>query len=290
MPKEFAFEQCLLQGGAVDRNHHAVAPSAVVMQGPRHQLLSGSTISTNQDGGVGGRDLLDHLEHFPHCRSRADHLVARRFERETFDVSPQLAVFQAQSPHVHGPDKDRQQRLQVKRLEHVIEGADFHCLNRRRDRSLARHDDPDQARVDCQGLAKQLNAVHAGHHQVAEEDIKVGILKRIKRLRGPASADRDISLVGQRLAQGVFQFRLVIRDKQFAFWRFCHRPDFPRPTAIPREAAPGPRRHCIERARRYARRFLCRPGSGYVLCRDIRKRYVGKSRAPAPFPFLLPLS
>ena len=73
---------------------------------------------------------------------------------------------------IHRPREHRQNRLQSKRLKNIVEGADFHGIDRSLNRALAGHHDRDQVRIDLHALSQQRNAIHARHHQVGKQHIK----------------------------------------------------------------------------------------------------------------------
>ena len=73
--EEFAFEQCLGEGGAVDGQERAIAAAAVVIDGPRHEFLAGTALAEDQDHRVLRGDPTDGLVDLLHGRGVADDLV-----------------------------------------------------------------------------------------------------------------------------------------------------------------------------------------------------------------------
>ena len=107
--------------------------------------------------------------------------------------------------------------LQVERLQKVVEAPDLHRLDGGRDRPCPVMMMPTRLRVDLERFAEQLDAVHAGHHQVAEHQVEVLLFQRLEAACGRVGrADGLIALVGQRLAQGALQLDLVVHDEQSA--------------------------------------------------------------------------
>ena len=84
----------------------------------------------------------------------------------------QALVFQAQVAHLDGGGQDGQESLQLKRFEHVIDGAQFDRLDGGLHRALPGHDDPDQIRMNIQPRLQQRNAAHLWHHQVADQHVE----------------------------------------------------------------------------------------------------------------------
>ena len=66
MTEEFAFQQVLRYRGAVDRQERLIFAKAMVINRAGHKFLAGATLTGNQHGGVGMRDLADHFENLLH--------------------------------------------------------------------------------------------------------------------------------------------------------------------------------------------------------------------------------
>ena len=91
VPEQFAFKESLRQCGAVDGNEGLGGAGTVAVNGARHQLLTGTAFTTDQNGGTGRRDLTDELEDFAHARARAHHVVLnidRFLETAVFSFKP----------------------------------------------------------------------------------------------------------------------------------------------------------------------------------------------------------
>jgi len=61
--EEFALHKALGHGGAVDRQERLPGPAAVLVDRPRHQLLSGAAFSDDQHVHILGRHAADGLAH-----------------------------------------------------------------------------------------------------------------------------------------------------------------------------------------------------------------------------------
>ena len=54
MPKELTFEQAFGHGCTVHGHERPLAPRAIVVQRPGHQLFARPTVALNDDGAIGG--------------------------------------------------------------------------------------------------------------------------------------------------------------------------------------------------------------------------------------------
>ena len=76
--EELAFEQCLGDGGAVDRDERRRGAPAQLVDRLRQQLLAGAALAEQQYRNVGRRDLFDVAQHLQHFRAARDDSVDRR--------------------------------------------------------------------------------------------------------------------------------------------------------------------------------------------------------------------
>ena len=70
--EEFAFEQGLVQCGAVELDIWFVPPAARQMNGPGHEILSRPAFPVDDHRRIAGGDLLDHVEDLLHGGRAAD--------------------------------------------------------------------------------------------------------------------------------------------------------------------------------------------------------------------------
>ncbi|HEX3150084.1 MAG TPA: hypothetical protein VHR66_18550 [Gemmataceae bacterium] len=162
--KQFAFEQVLLQGGAVHGDEGMIASRAVAVDGARDQFLAGPARTPDQDSRFSRGHFLDHCHDLPRRRRRTNDSVAGRFEGQYLQALLEANIFHLEPTNAHRPVKDRQDGMQSKRLEDVVERSRFHRLDGGGDCPLAGHDDANQVGVDLQGALEDLNAVHLRHH------------------------------------------------------------------------------------------------------------------------------
>jgi hypothetical protein len=75
MAEQFALNERLRKGRAIQRNKGAIAPTAVVVKGFCDELFSGSAFAGNQHRGPAVRDLFDLRVDFLHPLALADEVV-----------------------------------------------------------------------------------------------------------------------------------------------------------------------------------------------------------------------
>src|SRR5262249_50065351 len=74
--EELGFHQSFGNGGAVDSDERLVASGAFVMQGLGDQVLAGTALTLNEDGGgFAGGDLLDEVHELGHFGRNAYHTL-----------------------------------------------------------------------------------------------------------------------------------------------------------------------------------------------------------------------
>ena len=73
--EELGLGQRLGNGGGVEGDEPLIGARAVVVNGPRDQLLAGAGLALNQHGAVHRRDQLEALEHLSASPALADHVV-----------------------------------------------------------------------------------------------------------------------------------------------------------------------------------------------------------------------
>src|SRR5262249_28451223 len=110
--KELAFEQCLGNRRAVDRNERRAGAAAHSMDRLSQQFLSGAALADQQYRDVGWRELLDAAQHAQHFRAARYDAVdwARR------GTLGQVAVLGFELEHLLGSADDQFQYIDVDRL------------------------------------------------------------------------------------------------------------------------------------------------------------------------------
>ena len=75
MAEELAFEEVFGDGGAVDADVISLAADTEAVEGAGDQFLAGAAFAEDQDGGVGGGDVLDEIAQLQDLGRFADDLV-----------------------------------------------------------------------------------------------------------------------------------------------------------------------------------------------------------------------
>ncbi len=145
--EDLALEQRLGNRGAVDRHERHLRARAQLVDGLRDQLLAGARLAPDEHRCLRRRGLLDRLVDLPHLRAVADHLAERAV----------LAKLLPQDLHL---------AQRVLALDDLVE-EDLQAL--RLDR-LGQEDDDRQRVAFVLEHAQQLEAAHARHDEVADDD------------------------------------------------------------------------------------------------------------------------
>ena len=136
------------------------------MDGARDQLLADAALAEDEDGGVGRRRTFDGVADLAQRRTLADHLVPRfrrAFQRAVLVLEPALAE--------HVADRD-QQPLRAEGFLDEIVGAAFGRVHADLGVPVRRNHDHGQRLVDRLDLRQGVQAVHAGHLDVEEHDVR----------------------------------------------------------------------------------------------------------------------
>src|SRR5439155_732647 len=166
--EELALQEVGRDGGAVERHEEAVAPRAQAVDRARHQLLAGPRLAGQQHGAAGGTDAADEVVDGLH-RSRAPDQALER--RRLLHPLPQVAILGAVLAHLERLADDQLDRLEVEGLEDVVEGAELHRVDRRLHRSEGGQQDHRYVGVQLAQLGEQLEAGHARHLEVGEDEV-----------------------------------------------------------------------------------------------------------------------
>jgi hypothetical protein len=179
VPEDLALEQRLGNRRAVDRHIRRARPRTELVDRLRHQLLAGSRFAADEDRGVGRCRLLDRAVDLPHPGAVAD-------EPPEAAVLAQLA---AQHLHLaqrllplHDLVEQDPQPLRIDRLGQVVVGAGLDGLDGGLDGPLRGEDDQRHVRVLVLQRVQQLQAVHARHHEVRDDDRRAERRHLLERL------------------------------------------------------------------------------------------------------------
>src|SRR5215813_4947584 len=171
--EQFAFNEILRQGPAVDSDKRRILLERVVMDASRYQFLSGSTFTRDQNSSPVAAGCSHFFMHRLHRSALADHIVeavlALKFGAQPVDLFRQLFLFD-------GSSNEKIQLIMIQRFLNVIGSSELH----RRDGSfysaVTGHHDELDLRVFALDCAQQLNAVHLRHLKICQHEIDVTIL------------------------------------------------------------------------------------------------------------------
>ena len=71
VPEQFGLQQGFIEGRTVDGDERLASPGTGLLNGAGDPLLAGPRLPGNQDGRLGGRDRIHHLNEFAHPRGCA---------------------------------------------------------------------------------------------------------------------------------------------------------------------------------------------------------------------------
>ena len=208
--EQLALEQRLGHRRAVDRDERARLAPAALVQRARDELLAGAALAGDQHGRVGLGDAVDQVADLPHRRARADDLAR---QRAAVDLLAQPLDLGAQRAVLHRALERERELLDLERLGDEVVGAGAD----RRDRGLdaaerGDHDDRHVGPVGGDALA-QLEAVHAAHVEVGDDDVEVLVLEQRQRFVGRRLPRRLEAGAAQRGFQRLAQTLIVVDDE-----------------------------------------------------------------------------
>src|SRR5262249_10903186 len=150
--EQFALQQGLRDGGAVDSQKGGRGPSAVVVQSAADQLFASAALAEDQNGDVLAGHAAKALVHLLHGRGTTDYTMPRvRHLRvaENGRYVPKASQLQGALPQLT-------QLVKVDRLEQVLEGAALHGFDSRLRGRVGRDDDDRQSGIDLTDAVEDL--------------------------------------------------------------------------------------------------------------------------------------
>jgi hypothetical protein len=216
--EEFALDQGLGDGAAVDRDEGAIAPRREFVQAARRHALAGAALAGDQHGAVGRRDAGDQAVGVLH-RRRAEgegRLVAAHHH------APQRAVLLAQAAHGIDLFEPAQDLFVVHGLGDVVPGPGLDGIDGRVDRRKRGHHDECRAMAARTRQLDQLDAVGDRHEDIAQHHV-VGRLVELGQCLGrrARTVDRIAGLVQCR-GEDLANRRLVIDDQHLQLGHAVH--------------------------------------------------------------------
>ena len=189
MAEEFAFEQVLGDGGAIDRDERGFGARAVLIDGAGHEFLARSGFAPDQDGDGLGGNAADFLAHVLHRAARADESRAAfdRGVRQSHRLAHEAAGF-------HGSMEQAEELPHLKRLLQVIVGAQLGGFDGGFNGAVRRHQNHGQAWVDVVKLLHQLQPAETRQAQVGQHHIALVVVGAAQAFVA-AIATRDFEAV-----------------------------------------------------------------------------------------------
>src|ERR1039458_6629451 len=102
MAEQFALQECLRNGAAVDGDEQARFSGATPVDGEGGHLLAGAALAQDEDRGIGRRHLADRAEDTLHLGTGAE----QSFEGFSSQLHLQIAVVPFEARDVKGPLED----------------------------------------------------------------------------------------------------------------------------------------------------------------------------------------
>ena len=202
-------------GRAVDGDERLVLARRKLVDGPRHHLLAGPALAGDDHARLGRRDLLDEVHHLAHRRRGADDPDAGRVD---------LAEAAPQDVHlVLGPLllqralEDDLETGGVERLLDEVEDALAHRLHGRVDGSLAGDDDDRGVRRLLAQRARQGETVELGHHQIADDHVRVQLGSELERAVSVVGLVDVVAPSLEQFGEELAGRRLVVDDESSCF-------------------------------------------------------------------------
>ena len=194
--EQFAFQQRIRDGGAIDGDERFVGAEAVLINRAGNQFLAGPGGAANQDRGGCGRDPSDFL---------VDGLHRPAFADDGRLVRPGLAHFHrfGHEPAAGDGGSDQiQQFIRFKRFEQIIARPEFGGFDGRLGCAVRGHQDDRLLRLCGVELGDQIQPAQTGQAQVGDDDI-VLVLTRQFQTGVPATGGfHFVTLGAQHLFQG----------------------------------------------------------------------------------------
>ena len=186
--EQLALQQGVGQGAAVDRHEGAVFSGGEGVDGPRHQLLAGATLSGDEDGGAGGGDGAHHVEERDHGRGDADDLLQAVAAAQLL-LEPQVLL--AELLALQGVADHDLELVDVEGLQQVIVGSQLEGGHRGLGAPEGGDDDDHGLRGGRLDVAEDLDAVSVRELDVRDHEVH-GALAQHRRRHRPALRGQDL--------------------------------------------------------------------------------------------------
>ena len=208
--EQLAFQERFGNGHAVDHQEGLVRAQAVLIDGPRHQFLARARFSPDEDRGVRGRHPAHGLVDLLHGLAAPDDgFQGRAIPGTTSSLHPRAH----EAPRFQGLVDEDQDLGDFEGLEDVVEGAHLGGLDGGFRRSEGGHDDDGKLGLDGAHGLKGLEAVHARHAHVHDDEVEPLGLHHGQAGLPAAGRPNGVAFLAQELLEALPQMRIVVNDQ-----------------------------------------------------------------------------
>ncbi len=170
--EEFGLEEGRGEGGAMDGDEGFLSARGEVVDGLGDEFLAGAGGAAQEDGGLGGRGLLEEGEDVLHGGGVADDGV----EGVTVvELGVEALVFGFEGAGAEGALEEEFEVVEVDGLGEEVGGAFLHGFDSGLDGAVGGEENDDEIGVGGAGATEELEAVGAGHAQVGEHEVGRGV-------------------------------------------------------------------------------------------------------------------
>ena len=229
MSEQLRLEDRFRNRRAIDSYQRHVALLAAIVNRPSDELLTGAGLARHEHCGLRVGDAVDPIDDRAHRRTAADDAIVVEL---LVALAAEVPAFRAQALVVERAPHRREQLVDFERLAQIVERAQLHRVDRAVDGRVRRHQD-DVRRVGRRAdvLADELEAAHARHHVVGEQDVEGPLAEQLQRLTSAGRVDDFVAVAPQRAAQRLAQLLFVVDEQQHPLPPHHRRPRRPPATA-----------------------------------------------------------
>ncbi len=210
MSEEFALDEGLGDGGAVELDEGRAGARALAVERPGHKFLAGAAFALDQHGGVGAGDFADERAKLLHAGAVAQQLEALFLVAlaEVLRNLHQLRVF-------FGLFEGDGQVLGRNRLGEERERSVAHALDGHVHRSVVRDHHDQRAGGPGVDLFKQFDAVAIRQFHVDDHQVEVVLAEQFDGAGDVLGAGDIVSAVSELLLEGLANDKVVLQYDDF---------------------------------------------------------------------------
>src|SRR5262245_3485952 len=183
-------------------------PFGILMDGPRHELLSGARLALDQHGGVGGSGPADELVHLLHGGRASDHELRAFHER-----TAQPLEVAGEAAQVERALDQQCDVIEVEGLGQVVVSAALGGLDRVHHGVLRGHDDEERVEAAVARLLEHVQTRDVGHADVDEGNVDAAGLEGLQRSRAAGDGAHRVPARRERALEHPADGLLVVGDE-----------------------------------------------------------------------------